>query len=43
MDIPETRYAPTPDGGFIAYKAIGEGPVDVAYVGPQASQSEVQF
>ena len=25
MDIPETRYAPTPDGGFIAYKAIGEG------------------
>jgi class 3 adenylate cyclase/pimeloyl-ACP methyl ester carboxylesterase len=43
VDIPETRYAPTPDGGFIAYKAIGEGPVDVAYVGPQASQIEVQF
>jgi pimeloyl-ACP methyl ester carboxylesterase len=29
--IPETRYAETPDGVYIAYQAAGEGPVDVAW------------
>jgi class 3 adenylate cyclase/pimeloyl-ACP methyl ester carboxylesterase len=29
--IPETRYARTPDGTFLAYQVTGEGPVDVAW------------
>jgi class 3 adenylate cyclase len=29
--IPETRYATTPDGVYIAYQVTGEGPVDVAW------------
>jgi class 3 adenylate cyclase len=28
---PETRYATTPDGVYIAYQVAGEGPVDVAW------------
>jgi class 3 adenylate cyclase len=28
---PETRYATTPDGVYIAYQVVGEGPVDVAW------------
>ena len=31
MDVPETRYATTPDGVYIAYQVAGEGPVDVAW------------
>ena len=31
MDIPETRYAETADGVYIAYQVAGEGPVDVAW------------
>ena len=37
MNIPETRYAPTPDGGYIAYKSIGDGPIDLAYIGGMAT------
>jgi class 3 adenylate cyclase/pimeloyl-ACP methyl ester carboxylesterase len=29
--IPDTRYAETPDGVYIAYQVAGEGPVDVAW------------
>jgi class 3 adenylate cyclase/pimeloyl-ACP methyl ester carboxylesterase len=29
--IPETQYAKTPDGAYIAYQVTGEGPVDVAW------------
>jgi class 3 adenylate cyclase/pimeloyl-ACP methyl ester carboxylesterase len=29
--IPETRYARTPDGVYIAYQVAGKGPVDVAW------------
>jgi class 3 adenylate cyclase len=29
--IPETRYAKTPDGVYIAYQVTGEGPLDVAW------------
>ena len=28
--VPETRYLRTPDGAYIAWQAVGEGPVDVA-------------
>ena len=31
MDVPETRYATTPDGVYLAYQIAGEGPVDVAW------------
>jgi len=27
---PETRYVETPDGVYIAYQAVGDGPVDIA-------------
>jgi pimeloyl-ACP methyl ester carboxylesterase len=29
--IPETRYAETPDGVYIAYQVTGEGPVDLVW------------
>jgi class 3 adenylate cyclase len=31
MDVPETRYARTPDGVSIAYHVIGDGPVDLLW------------
>src|SRR5439155_11393632 len=43
VDIPETRYAPTPDGGYIAYKVIGEGPIDIGHVNAMATNLEVAF
>ena len=32
MEIPETRYARTPDGVSIAYHAVGHGPVDFLWL-----------
>jgi class 3 adenylate cyclase len=29
--IPETQYAETPDGVYIAYQTLGEGPVDIVW------------
>ena len=29
MDLPDTHYARAPDGAYIAYQVVGEGPVDV--------------
>ena len=29
--IPETRYAKTPDGVYIAYQTIGDGPIDIVW------------
>ncbi len=43
MDVPETRYAKTLDGGYIAYKLLGEGPTDIAIVGSIATNVEVFF
>ena len=31
MEAPETRYAIAPDGIYIAYQAVGEGPVDLVW------------
>ena len=31
MDVPDTRYAKTPDGVYIAYQVSGEGPVDIVW------------
>lgn len=32
MDVPETRYARTPDGVSIAYHVVGDGPVDLLWL-----------
>ncbi|MEA2161716.1 MAG: hypothetical protein QOD66_4096 [Solirubrobacteraceae bacterium] len=39
--VPETRYAKTLDGGYIAFKILGQGEVDVAIVGSIATNIEV--
>jgi class 3 adenylate cyclase len=39
--VPETRYAKTLDGGYIAYKVVGDGDVDVAIVGSIATNIEL--
>ena len=39
--IPETRYAKTQDGLHIAYKAIGEGPIDLVYTPAFVNHVEV--
>lgn len=31
MDPPDTHYAKTPDGVYIAYQVIGDGPIDVVW------------
>lgn len=31
MDIPETWYARTPDGVYLAYQTVGEGPIDLVW------------
>ena len=30
MQVPDTKYATTPDGVYLAYQVVGDGPVDVA-------------
>ena len=32
MDVPETRYAKTADGVYIAYQTVGNGPLDLVLV-----------
>src|SRR6476660_808985 len=32
MQIPETRYAKTVDGVYVAYQVLGDGPNDIVYV-----------
>ena len=39
--VPETRYAKTLDGGYIAYKILGSDGVDIAIVGSIATNVEV--
>ncbi len=41
--IPDVRYAKTPEGVYIAYQVIGEGPVDVVFPGPGYSNIEYQW
>ncbi len=43
MEIPETRYARTLDGGYIAYKLLGDGSMTLALVGSIATNVEVFF
>ena len=39
--VPKTRYAKTLDGGYIAYKMLGEGDVDIAIVGSIPTNVEI--
>ena len=40
MEIPETRYAKALDGTNLAYKVLGDGPVDLVYMQPWFSHIE---
>ena len=40
MKIPETRYAKALDGTHLAYKVLGNGPVDLVYLQPWFSHIE---
>jgi hypothetical protein len=31
-EVPETRYARTPDGSHLPYQVLGEGPIDLLSV-----------
>ena len=42
MDVPETRYARTPEGVHIAYQVTGNGPVDLMLFG-QGGYSNIEF
>jgi pimeloyl-ACP methyl ester carboxylesterase len=33
-DVPETRYAKTAAGGYVAYQVVGNGPIDVLVTHP---------
>ena len=41
MDFPDTHYARTEDGTYIAYQAVGEGPTDIAWL--DDAQSNLQW
>jgi pimeloyl-ACP methyl ester carboxylesterase len=41
--IPETRYAKTSDGIHIAYQVLGDGPIDLVYVGPWVTHIEYRW
>ena len=43
MNLPETRYAKAPDGTFIAYQVIGDGPVDLVSAAGIWSNVEVMW
>ena len=31
METPQTKYAKTPDGAYIAYQTVGDGPLDIVW------------
>ena len=41
MKLPETRYARSRDGAYIAYQALGEGAVDLLWISPWFSHLEL--
>jgi len=43
MRMPETQYARSADGTFIAYQVVGEGPVDVVFVPGYIWHLEIQW
>ena len=43
MRMPETKYARSADGTFIAYQVVGDGPVDLVYVPGFIWHLEIQW
>jgi class 3 adenylate cyclase len=43
VNIPETRYAKTSDGVYIAYQTVGTGPVDILFVMPWTTHIELMW
>ena len=43
MNIPETRYARSNDGAYIAYQVFGEGEVDLLWISPFFSHLEAMW
>jgi class 3 adenylate cyclase len=43
MNVPDTQYAKTSDGLFVAYQVIGEGPVDLLFVPGYLSNLELNW
>lgn len=43
IDVPETRYARTPDGDHIAYQMLGDGPFDLMYLPHWATHVEAMW
>ena len=41
MDIPETRYARSHDGAFIAYQVFGQGDLDLLWISPWFAHLEM--
>ena len=41
IDPPDTQYARAPDGAYLAYQVVGEGPVDVAWQSDYLSNVDV--
>jgi class 3 adenylate cyclase len=40
VEVPEVRYAKTPEGVHIAYQVVGDGPMDLVWPGPGFSNVE---
>jgi class 3 adenylate cyclase len=43
VEPPETRYATTSDGVYIAYQVLGDGPVDFVYAAPWVTHIEYRW
>ena len=42
-DVPDTRYAKTDDGAYIAYQVVGDGPLDLVFLSLGASHVELAW
>jgi hypothetical protein len=42
-DVPDTRYAKTDDGVYIAYQVVGDGPLDLAFLSLGSSHVELAW
>jgi hypothetical protein len=43
MEVPETRYARTPEGSHLAYQVVGDGPLDLLFLPPAATDVELAW
>jgi pimeloyl-ACP methyl ester carboxylesterase len=42
-DLPDTRYAKTDDGAYIAYQVVGDGPLELAFLSLGSSHVELAW